>query len=309
MNQAAAKLESADQGLADVSGTASHWNASLALGIARTPRGTVLKTKSHSGPLYIQKPFYPEGRELAHLYLLHPPGGMVSGDTLTIRSDLGACAQALITTPGAGRVYKARADKTLQRQVLEFTVAENASLEWLPLESILYPGANTQLDTQVYLQANARYIGWEVTSLGLPASGEWFDADSSLKQTLNIYRDGKLCLRERMKVIANSTGEQPMLEANSGLKGLAISGMMVAGPFAEGQVTEQQLDQLRELCDGWTVFDSQALAGVTLNHEFLIVRYLGSCSEQARKLFAECWNQIRPRLLGRKACAPRIWAT
>ncbi|MGB1090803.1 MAG: urease accessory protein UreD [Oceanobacter sp.] len=309
MNQAAANFEPADQSLTPASGTASRWNASLALGIARTPRGSVLKTKSHSGPLYIQKPFYPEGRELAHLYLLHPPGGMVSGDTLAISADLADSAQALITTPGAGRVYKARADKTLQRQVLEFTVAENAALEWLPLESILYPGANTQLDTRVHLQANARYIGWEVTSLGLPAAGEWFDANSSLKQTLNIYRDGKLCLRERMQVITNSDGAQPMLAANSGLKGRAINGMMVAGPFAEGQVTEQQLDQLRELCDSWTAFDSQALAGVTLNHEFLIVRYLGSCSEQARKLFTECWNRIRPLLLDRKACAPRIWAT
>lgn len=56
----------------------SIWNAELALGLTLTQLGTVLKSCRHQGPLYVQKPFYPEGRELAHLYLLHPPGGMVS---------------------------------------------------------------------------------------------------------------------------------------------------------------------------------------------------------------------------------------
>ena len=298
----------------DANALASRWDASLTLGIESTARGSVLKTKSHQGPLYIQKPFYPEGRELAHLYLLHPPGGMVSGDTLAIGANLGEQAQALITTPGAGRVYRARGDKTLQHQIIEFNVAANASLEWLPLEAIIYPGAVTKLDTRVNLQGNARYIGWDVTSLGLPAQGALFNADSALNQTLNIYRDGKLCLRERLVIGANSKGEQAMLSANSGLKNRPISGMMVAGPFDSGsvdkaQITEALMDELRDLCDGWTTRDSQALAGVTLNHDFLIVRYLGSCSEQARNLFVECWARIRPLLLNRNACPPRIWAT
>ncbi len=298
----------------DTTMQASRWDASLTLGIEATARGSVLKFKSHQGPLYIQKPFYPEGRELAHLYLLHPPGGMVSGDTLAIGVNIGQQAQALITTPGAGRVYRARGDKTLQHQIIEFNVAADASLEWLPLEAIIYPGAVTKLDTRVNLQGNARYIGWDVTSLGLPARGELFNADSALNQTLNIYRDGKLCLRERLVIGADSTGQQAMLSANSGLKNRPISGMMVAGPLnngsaGNGQITEAMLDELRELCDGWTTRDSQALAGVTQNHDFLIVRYLGSCSEQARNLFVECWARVRPLLLNRNACPPRIWAT
>ncbi|WP_221793718.1 urease accessory protein UreD [Oceanobacter mangrovi] len=284
----------------------SRWDASLTLGIEATARGSVLKSKSHQGPLYIQKPFYPEGRELAHLYLLHPPGGMVSGDTLAIAANLGSNAAALITTPGAGRVYKARADKSLQRQIIEFNVADNASLEWLPLESIIYPGAVTRLETRVNLHGNARYIGWEVTSLGLPAAGKAFDEGSAMSQSLNIWRDGRLCLRERLVVDGSKQG---MLQASCGLKQRPISGTMVAGPFGADAVSEAQLDALRALCDRWIEQDKDALAGVTLNHDFLIVRYLGSCSEQARKLFGECWAQIRPLLLAREACAPRIWAT
>ena len=91
--------------------SAGRWQAELSLGLAKTARGTVLKTCSHRGPLYVQKAFYPEGRELAHLYLLHPPGGMVSGDDLQINVNMAEGAQALITTPGAGRVYRARPDR------------------------------------------------------------------------------------------------------------------------------------------------------------------------------------------------------
>ena len=282
----------------------SSWNASLSLTVSRTPRGSVLKRKSHQGPLYIQKPFYPEGRELAHLYVLHPPGGMVSGDTLAISVDVGEQASALVTTPGAGRVYKARDDKALQRQVLEFHVAPDASLEWLPLEAIIYPGALTQLDTHVHLQGNGRYMGWEVTSLGLPASGEAFTADTRMSQTLNIHRDDRLALREKLVV----DGVDGMLAASAGLRQRPISGMMVAGPFDQS-LDEETLNRLRQLCDYQIERDSQALAGVTLNQEFLIVRALGSCSEQTRKLFIDCWQLLRPLMLEREACPPRIWAT
>lgn len=303
----------------------SRWNAELALGLTKTSRGTVLKSCRHQGPLYVQKPFYPEGRELAHLYLLHPPGGMVSGDTLQISADLTENAKALITTPGAGRVYRAREDKALQHQIIRFDLAENSSLEWLPLESIIYPGAITQLDTHVHLSAGAKFIGWEVTSLGLPASGEGFDAlgFGQLKQCLQIYREGRLCLRERfvLEASALNTAEDEiepvgpsMKSALSGLRDCPVNGVMIAGPFerGNGQSSDQSTDQeslmeaLREICEG---MEQPALAAATLNDEFLIVRYLGHCSEQGRKLFTQCWQQIRPELLERKACEPRIWAT
>ena len=95
---------------------ASSWRASLSLGFRRTERGSRLVRSEHNGPLYVQKPFYPEGPDCAHVYLLHPPGGMVSGDFLTISAHAEAQSHALITTPGAGRVYRARSDGLLQQQ-------------------------------------------------------------------------------------------------------------------------------------------------------------------------------------------------
>ena len=195
----------------------STWEAELSLGLAKTARGTVLKQCRHKGPLYVQKAFYPEGRDLAHLYLLHPPGGMVSGDDLRINVAMASDACALITTPGAGRVYKAREDKTLQTQHIQLRLEPGSSLEWLPLENIIFPGANTQLHTDVYLAEDSAFIGWEISSFGLPASNQPFNT-GSLKQRLQVFRQGRLKVREALQL---NPEQHHFMHSRAGLAGSA----------------------------------------------------------------------------------------
>ena len=47
----------------------SQWLASLELQLGYSPYGTQLTKTKRCGPLTIQKAFYPEGRDCAHLYL------------------------------------------------------------------------------------------------------------------------------------------------------------------------------------------------------------------------------------------------
>ena len=64
------------------------WPAFLGLTFDKPGGKTRLIKSVHNGPLYVQKLFYPEGLEHAHVYLLHPPGGLVSGDYLKISIDM-----------------------------------------------------------------------------------------------------------------------------------------------------------------------------------------------------------------------------
>nr|WP_320134652.1 urease accessory protein UreD [uncultured Amphritea sp.] len=287
-------------------GSASAWNAELFLQFARTVRGTVLQRAEHQGPLYVQKAFYPEGPDLAQVYLLHPPGGMVSGDRLQVTVECTADSHALLTTPGAGRVYRARPDRSLQHQTNTLNVSAGGSIEWLPMETILYPDACTRLDTHVNLADNAHYIGWEVTSLGMPNRDQPFST-GNLAQTLQINRGERILLRERLQIDDHN---RALLEGPAGLRGHPVNGLMVAGPFemagiqAENTQISALVDKLRQI-----VSDCGALASVSLTGEFITVRYLGQQTDQAMQLFIHCWQVIRPLLLGREACEPRIWAT
>ncbi len=279
---------------------ASTWPAHLSLEFVHNARGTRLMRCRHQGPLYVQKPFYPEGADLAHAYVLHPPGGMVSGDELKIAVDATVGARVLLTTPGAGRVYRARGDQLLQHQHIELNVAEGASIEWLPLEGIAYPGANARLDVDVHIADGGAFVGWDVLSLGLPAAAEIFDR-GRIQQRFRLFHRDQLALVEHLRV----DGEA-FLQSVTGLRGQPISGFYVAGPFAE--MDEECLAGVRASCQGvWKA--NQTLAGASVVGSFLVVRYLGSSSAQARELFTECWQHVRPRLLGREACCPRIWST
>ena len=86
-------------------GYGSGWTAALDLQFERAKERSIVSRCRHNGPLRVQKPFYPEDG-VCHVYLLHPPGGVVGGDELSVSVRAGKGSAALITTPGATRVYR-----------------------------------------------------------------------------------------------------------------------------------------------------------------------------------------------------------
>ncbi|GAB3488945.1 urease accessory protein UreD [Marinomonas epiphytica] len=280
--------------------SASRWRAFLSLGFQRTSRGTVLKTCEHKGPLYVQKAFYPEGADVAHTYLLHPPGGLVSGDKLSIEAKLAENCHVLITTPGAGRAYRAREDRSLQEQTTTLTVGEHSTLEWLPQETILYPNANTRLESVINLAKTAHFIGWEITCFGLPANQLDFDQGQA-EQGLEIRVENSIKFRERLII---NDANRHLMQACAGLQGAVNNGVMIAGPFPPKADTSSLIEQIRTVCDA-----HPATCGVTQTGEFLVLRALHHDCEAMKHLFSHCWQYIRPCLIDKPVCEPRIWAT
>jgi urease accessory protein len=268
--------------------TTTGWQAQLELGFAPRPGRTALVHRRQRGPLAVQRPFYPEG-DACHLYLLHPPGGVVGGDSLHIRADVSAGAQALVTTPGATKFYLSAGDTAEQVQTL--CVAQDASLEWLPQENIFFTGALARLKTRIELTDGARFIGWETQCLGRPVIGERFDSGRA-DFNLHIERDGRPLLLDRIMV----TPER--LDGAAGLRGCPVNATLVATPAAQ-----TELEAVRAL------IADQPNTGATLLDDLLVLRYLGDSTEQCRKLFIKVWATIRPAVIGRAPCPPRIWST
>ena len=266
------------------------WRAELRMGFRDAGHRTVLAERRHSGPLTVQRPFYPEG-EVCHVYLLHPPGGVVGGDVLDIDVQLGHGTKALVTTPGATKFY--RSGGAGARQSQRIVVQPGATLEWLPQETIFFPGARAMLQTQVELQDDARIALWEIQCLGRPVIDEGFDW-GSIDSRIAVTRDGAPILLERLRVDADNRRRLSLM-----------AGMPVGGIFLMGGAGEAEVMACRDLLPG----SGADTIGATLVDDLLVVRYLGDSTERARREFSALWQTLRPRVFGRPPCTPRIWAT
>lgn len=293
------KLNTEDyvNGLSSGTPAKQHCQATLSLGFADDAGTTRLVERTHFGPLRVQKPLYPEGHEVCHAIVVHPPGGVVGGDELTIGACVGAHAHALITTPGAAKWYKANGP--VSRQDIHLGVADHASLEWLPQETIFFDGAQVQLDNLISLGRNATYIGCEILCFGRTASGESFNS-GKITQRNAIRREGKLIWFEQGSIMGGS---------NSMTSPLALAGNTVCATLiAVGKtLPPSSINPIRE---GAAALTNQAGSfGVTQLKSVLVARYLGTSSETARRLMTQVWQQLRPALLGREGVVPRIWNT
>ena len=163
------------------------WKADLSLGFRYENDRTVLAEKCFSGPLVVQKPLYPEGDDVCHAIVVHPPAGIVGGDQLSVRVRAAPQSAVLMTTPGAGKWYRSAGPWASQK--LCFDVG--GSLEWLPQETIVFDGALADIACEVNLGADASYIGWEILCLGRAGSGERFSQrqDRAAQQDLSETDD------------------------------------------------------------------------------------------------------------------------
>ena len=271
-----------------------HWDARLSLEYEKRAERSVLARRSHNGPLRVQRDLYPEGEGTCHTIVVHPPGGIAGGDTLSINAKLGAGSAALLTTPGAGKWYRTQGSPA--RQTLDFEVSAGASLEWLPQETILFDGAVAEMKTSVRLDADGVYTGWEILCFGRAASGQKF-ASGLLTQQIEIFRGGERLWAERARV----TGGDPLLSSPVGLAGRGVCATLLA---AGRDVPNETLAACREVPAGDT-----ALAGVTRMPRLLIARWLGDSGEDARRYFAALWTVLRPVMRRSAAIEPRIWST
>lgn len=322
---------------------------------------TRLYHRKHTGALMIQRALYPEPRVqqgICHVLMLYPPAGIAGGDTLAIDLRLDSESHAVITTPGAGKWYgkdsvsqksKILANQSVntagevntaidnngiaQSDMAEYasqkvcaTLDTDARLEWLPQESIIYNEANMHATSRFDLTDSSSLMTWEISVFGRQAYDEQF-LQGYYHTGLNIYREGKVIVAERVAQSAQSR----WFTSRLGLAGQHIYGSFWTVPSLSdvhqkplssstarettetAQATTKQA--LTRYLDSTILVLRQAIADADLpvycthNYQAINIRYIGSdvrgCFEafyQLREILRKHWWQLEP-------CRPRIWDT
>jgi len=267
------------------------WRARLDLGFVPNAERTVLARRRHEGPLRVQRSFHPEGAP-CHSYVLHPPGGVVGGDQISLDADVQEGAWALLTTPGATKFYRSLGRTATLQQNLR--VSPGATLEWLPQEQIVFSGAIVEALTRIDLAVRSRCFAWELNCLGRPAGGLPFES-GSLRQRLEVWREGRPLLLEH----AHIKGDGRAVDAPWGLGGQPAFATLVASP-----ANADALATAREV-----LTDTPGEASATRLDDLLVVRWRGAGALEGYALRERLWTALRPCLMGRPMCRPRIWNT
>lgn len=161
-------------------------------------RATRLAASVQEPPLRVVRGFaQSDGAALVHLH--NVSGGLLGGDSLAMNVELGAGASAQITTTGATRIYRPRADAAPTVQTTEVAIAEGGLLEYVPDAVIPFAGARYEQRTRIRLVEGAGLFWWEMLAPGREARGEIFEYESVEMRT-EIYARGRRIMAERIRV-------------------------------------------------------------------------------------------------------------
>jgi urease accessory protein len=272
------------------------WRARLELELVRSRQRTELGRRRHQGPLRVQRAFHPEG-DLAHVYVLHPPGGVVGGDRLELDVRVEANAAALLTTPAAQKIY--RSSGAPSHQVTRIAIRRGASLEWFPGETLVFDGASARQITRVDVDEGAAFLGWEMGCFGRPASGLPFHR-GTMRVAFEVYREGTPLVLERQHI----DGSAAVLSERAGFGGSPAWGTLYAlGPRS---LAPDLIDGVRAALPR---NDEALRCGGTVVADTVVVRVTALSLARVREALVTAWTALRPALLGRQAIMPRVWRT
>jgi urease accessory protein len=228
-----------------------------------------------------------DGTGAATLLLLNPTGGVLGGDHLETRVELGPGSHVCLSTPSATRVYRSAGETSVQRVI--FRVGEGARLEYVPDHVIPSPGARLVQSVEVDLAPGASAVLCEAWAVGRAARGEAWRFD--LLDSGTIARDSEgLLFTDRL-----------ILSGAAGWGGLgAAEGMAYVATVACLSPTHTRLDDLASSLS--RALDGSGLgarAGVAiLARGGLVVRLLARSAPAIQQAIDLAWTGCRNGLWG-----------
>lgn len=259
---------------------------------------TVLATSRQQAPLKVVRAFALEDSSaLAHLH--NVSGGLLGGDRLELRTHVGAGASAQLTTTGATRIYRARAQAPDSVQQNHIRVEENGLLEYVPDPIIPFAGARFRQQTSIHLAQDAGLFWWEIIGPGREAHGELFAYDR-LQLSIDIWTPKRLIASERVSLEPQTTA-LPSLARLGDYRYWASFYICRVG--VNPKVWQGMEKSLREVALSRTGDSRWSIS--TLVADGLAVRCLARDGRSVIHGLREIWSAAKLLLYGREAIPPR----
>ncbi|MBX5451221.1 urease accessory protein UreD [Thermogemmatispora sp.] len=145
----------------------------LGFGYERTTGRSRLLVQEQRPPLQVVRAFSTdEGGALVHVHNLS--GGVLGGDRCALEIEVGPGARVMLTSTGATRLYRPRAEDRPALQRWQVHVGAGALLEHLPDALIPFAGARYRQEVLISLAEDAGLFWWEIVAPGRVARGECF---------------------------------------------------------------------------------------------------------------------------------------
>ena len=235
-----------------------------------------------------------EADEPIQSVLLTTSGGLTGGDRTQVGIEVGAHAQATLTTQAAEKIYRALPDTGDALVRVDMRVSEGAWAEWLAQETIVFEGSRLRRLFAADVAATGRLLAVESIVFGRTAMGESFDT-GLLHDAWRISRGGRLVWADALH-LEGDVRSQRSAPLGFGAN-LACSTVLYAGADAP-----QQLLEARKLLDQCSL-----PCGATSLDGIMLVRIMAPAAAELRAAVMSLIGGIRQSAASLPARLPRVW--
>lgn len=232
--------------------------------------------------------------------LMNTAGGLTGGDRLRWDIRLEPHATAVVSTAAADKLYRSDAESAVVD--VHLSLADGASLDWLPQESILFDASRLERRVTVELAADARLLMADAFVFGRRAMGE-VPREIELDDHWAVRREQQLVHLERLRLAETFSGLAPRKGVLHGLGAVATL-LYFSGreDTHDALMAERLVQRLAALAGREST--SAVRWGVSLPRGRLVVRLAAVDSLILRRYLIPCIESLGGE---RAAALPRVW--
>jgi urease accessory protein len=199
--------------------------------------------------------------------------------------------RSLFTTTAATKFYKCEAAET-SYDLVNFSVGEEALLEYLPDEVIPFAKSRIERTTRVALHASSRLFASDVISAGRISygAGELF-AFASMRSQFELRINGRVVVLDRL--VAREPEDVAALPRLWGGR-MHLATVAAYAPSLPHSLVEQ----VQKRCEALV---GRCEAGATMVGGVIFVRILTEQVWQAHEAVYQIWATVRPAIAGKPA--------